>query len=129
MDGRIQTVLRALAENGQNGRTALSVAELARSVNLSASRLLHLFKQELGVSLGQYWRSLRLERARSELGSSVLSVKQVMYDVGFADETHFIRVFKKRFGLTPGKYRLTSNSDSILQVNPTRDAVGSNKSR
>ena len=78
------------------------MAQLARSKNLSVSRLRHLFRKELGSSFKKHLNSIRLARARDLLQTSFMSVKQVMYEVGFRDETYFIRVFKREFGMTPG---------------------------
>ena len=83
----------------------LSVAGLAASVNLSPSRLMHLFRAETGVPPGRYLRDLRLSRARSQLETTFLSVKQVMFEVGFSDPSHFSRAFKLRFGISPGALR------------------------
>jgi|SRR5579875_354764 len=105
MDRRIATVLERLAKD----LTVIpSVESLASSVNLSAYRLRHLFKREVGISLNDFIRQQRMDRARILLSGSFLSVKQVMYAVGLTDETHFIREFKKVWGMTPGAYRRIS---------------------
>jgi AraC family transcriptional regulator of arabinose operon len=100
MDRRIEAVLTKIAND-----RACSVQDLASSVNLSPSRLRHLFQQEQGMPLGVFLRRSRLESARTLLEDSFLSVKQVTFEVGYADETHFIREFKSAYGTTPGLYR------------------------
>lgn len=79
--------------------------ELARRVNLSASRLRHLFKDEMGVSPAQYLKAQRLDKARGLLESTFLSLKEVMHKAGFTDRGHFMRDFKKAYGLPPLQYR------------------------
>jgi AraC family transcriptional regulator of arabinose operon len=61
MDHRIKTVLAAVASDLAAERDVVAVA---RSVNLSASRLQHLFKSETGMSLSEYRPRLRMKRAR-----------------------------------------------------------------
>jgi transcriptional regulator GlxA family with amidase domain len=102
MDRRVETALQLMKGNLQQ-ETDLS--EIAASVNLSASRLSHLFKTETGVSPAKYLKRARMERARQLLETSFLSVKQVMVAVGINDSSHFVRSFKNVYGLTPTDYR------------------------
>lgn len=86
-------------------RGELSLAELAQAVNLSAWRLCHIFKSEVGVPPIKYLRSLRMERAKKLLEVSFLSVKEIGFQVGLNDESHFVRDFKATYGLAPTLYR------------------------
>lgn len=79
--------------------------KLAQRVNLSPSRLQHLFKAETGVSLTQHLKALRLERARELLETTFLSVKQIMTTAGLKNKSHFVKDFKKAYGMTPTQYR------------------------
>ena len=78
---------------------------LAKFVNLSSSRLHQLFKEETGLPPAKYLRLLRMKHAGELLETSYLSVKEVMAKVGVTDESHFVRDFKKTYGLTPARYR------------------------
>ena len=80
---------------------ALTLEELARAVNLSASHFRHLFKAETGASPVRYLNSLRMRAARELMETTFLSVKQVRSRVGVNDKKHFINGFKKLHGLTP----------------------------
>jgi AraC-like DNA-binding protein len=101
-DPRVRHVL-ALME--RHRRAPLPIAELARAVNLSSSRLRHLFHTELGHSPAQAQRDLCLHHARHLLESTFLSVKQVMAECGWNDPSHFCRAFKRRYGYTPTSLR------------------------
>lgn len=83
----------------------LYLEELAQLVNLSPSRLRHLFKRDTGQTLTQYVVHQRLSQARVFLETTHLSVKEVMNRVGISDSSHFTRDFKKLFGLTPTAYK------------------------
>jgi AraC family transcriptional regulator of arabinose operon len=102
MDPRLQIVIALMKRELHRD---LSLNELASAVNLSLSRLHHLFKAETGTTPAQYLRLLRMEHARKLLESSFLSVKQIVASVGGRDRSHFEREFKKQYGLTPTQYR------------------------
>src|SRR6266487_3242184 len=93
MDQRVQKVIM-LIESGFDRH--LSESDLAREVNLSPWRLCHIFKSEINMAPQQYLRAVRMERAKSLLERTFLSVKQIMAEVGLRDESHFVRDFKKR---------------------------------
>lgn len=82
-----------------------SVKEMARMVNTSSSHLQQLFKIETGISPIQYLRQLRLERSRVQLETTFKQVKEIAVEVGMGDQSHFVRDFKKKYGLTPTGYR------------------------
>lgn len=102
MDWRVQSVIRLMQEDLSR---ELSLGEMSRSVNLSPWRLCHLFKTETGVPPLQYLRALRLRKAGDLLGTTFLSVKEVMNAVGFRDGSHFVRDFKRTYGVTPVRHR------------------------
>jgi AraC family transcriptional regulator len=80
----------------------LSVDELAREVELSPSHFARAFKQATGRPPHQHILTLRLERARRLLEQPGASVSDVALRMGFADQAHFTRLFKRQFGVTPG---------------------------
>lgn len=86
-------------------RGELSLAEFAQSVNLSVWRLCHIFKSDVGMPPIRYLRLLRMERAKNLLESSFLSVKEIAFQVGLNDESHFVRDFKSTYGFSPAIYR------------------------
>ena len=96
----------------RNFRRAWDLEELARLVNLSTSRLRHLFKSEIGKSPMQYLKSVRMTHAAMLLRTTFLSVKEIMYQVGISDESHFGHEFKKAYALAPSKYRSTIASEA-----------------
>ena len=102
MDSR---VLRVIDFIEANPGKRLALEELAMSMNLSASRLRHLFSSEMGVSPKQYQMTIRMEHAKHLIENTFLNVKEVMASVGVSDESHFVRDFERAYGLTPGRYR------------------------
>ena len=103
-DRRLLLVLMLIEDNV---RRQLAIRDLAEAVNLSPSRLAHLFKSEVGVSPQRYLNNIRLEKAKECLESGMLSVKEVAAEVGFPNVSCFCRTFKARNGTTPKEYRKT----------------------
>ncbi len=54
-----------------------------------------------------------MQQARKLLEETFLSVKQIMSAVGLKDESHFTRDFKKAYGLSPVRYRLTFHTSQV----------------
>jgi transcriptional regulator GlxA family with amidase domain len=89
---------------------------MARSVNLSESRLQHLFKSETGMSVGEYLFAQRMRKARRLLETTDLSVKQVALEVGARDPSHFIKNYKKYSGHTPRRYRELFHAGALARA-------------
>ena len=102
MDHRIGKIVNHLNLHFQQ---RISFHEIAPMVNLSPSRLRHIFRVEVGMSLAQYVKLLRLNQARELLESTFLSIKQIQLITGMSDESHFFRDFKGVYNLTPTQYR------------------------
>jgi len=85
-----------------------SLKELARSVALSPGYLSSLFKEIFGITFHEYLISERLERAKILLLSTGLKNYEVAEQVGFEDPNYFSTAFKKRFGMSPSKYRASA---------------------
>ena len=100
IDFRIFDITQAIERNPSQ-----HVSELARLVNLSTSRLSHLFKAKMGVSLRTFIAERRLETAAELLRSTDLRVKEISYRLGYGQEPSFTRAFKKKYRLTPLAYR------------------------
>lgn len=89
---------------------AFSLNDLARTVNLSASRLSHLFKEQTGRTLGQFQEEERLLRARQLLTLTNRSITAIAADVGFTSPFYFTLRFKKHTGQAPRDFRRTTQS-------------------
>ena len=86
---------------------------LAQKVNLSEGRLRHLFRQELGVTLQQYWIGYRLLVAIRRFNSCV-SLTEIAHEAGFADLAHFSHAFRASFGMTPSLAAKDSRSVQVI---------------
>ena len=82
------------------------VKSLARLVRLSVSRLEHLFKQKIGITISSYRSHLRLGLAANMLETGEASIKEIAYELGFGRSTSFTRFFKAVRRDTPTQYRM-----------------------
>jgi AraC-like DNA-binding protein len=116
MDQRVLTVIALMKDDP---RRALPISRLAQSVNLSPTRLWYLFKTETGTPPGRYLKTLRMQDAAALLVDTFLSVKEIIARVGFTDESHFVRDFKRVYGATPTEYRKQNVPREANQVEAT----------
>lgn len=77
---------------------------LLRLCNLSESRLIHLFKAEIGITIRKYILWCRVQKALTAM-SSGYSIRQSARQAGFTDAAHFNRTFVSMFGINPSAIR------------------------
>jgi len=111
-DRRVQKVLQAIEADPSR-----EIQELAQLVNLSSSRLSHVFKAATGISLQGFLSDARLQRAAELLESTDMAVKEISYYVGYRHAPSFVRAFRSKVGTSPNDYRSRqriplSNSES-----------------
>ncbi|HEY8228286.1 MAG TPA: helix-turn-helix transcriptional regulator [Pyrinomonadaceae bacterium] len=102
MDRRIEVVISRMEDHPAK---AWETSELADLVNLSASRLRHLFKQETGTTPAQYLKTIRLRHAAILLRTTFMSIKEIAMSVGLTTASYFVREFRKSYGMTPTAFR------------------------
>lgn len=101
----IQQINQARIIMRENFLTGISPKEVARQINMGYSWFRKMFKEYTNVSPARYILELRLQKAKSLLLNSSLSVKEISYMVGYEDATYFTALFKKHTGFTPLVYR------------------------
>jgi len=99
---KMRTVLDYL--NGHLGRN-VHLAELADLAEMSPFHFLRLFRESSGLTPHQYLVHRRVEVARSLLRRDDLSLAEVAQRVGFSDQSHFTRHFRRLTGAPPGQLR------------------------
>ncbi len=110
IDPRIHALCQHLTQDlTQN----MSVAQIAEYVCLSPSRLTHLFREELGVSVLRWLEDQRMALAQQLLSGSTLTIARIANQVGYEDQFYFSRVFFKHLGMSPTAFRKTTLKKSI----------------
>ncbi|WP_437966496.1 AraC family transcriptional regulator [Sorangium sp. So ce260] len=99
--GALQRVLALIdAELGEG----LTVERMAAVAGLSAAHFARAFRRSLGLAPHQYVLRQRLLRARQALEARDADILNVARRLGFSDQAHLTRLFKREFGVTPGHY-------------------------
>ena len=79
--------------------------ELAARVYMSPDYLTKLFKKETGSSLSDYITKKRINLAEKLLRETDMNMVEISEKSGFSYSSYFIRIFKKKTGITPQQYR------------------------
>lgn len=97
-------VAKALNLIEQQFVTLQQVEDLAAQLHISNSYLARVFKRQVGTSVYEYIRNMKFAYA-VKLLSEGSSVTQACFDSGFNSYSHFIQMFKRKYGTTPHKYQ------------------------
>ncbi len=80
------------------------VEDFTRAIGMSRIQLYRKLKALTGVSVNEFVRNQRLQRAAQLLEKNELTVAEVTYQVGFADLKYFRTCFREHFGVNPSEY-------------------------
>ena len=83
-----------------------SLTTLSERVFVHPNYMSRVFKENLGVTIGQYQMERKIKSATKKLFVEKNSIAQIASDCGFFDESHFIRTFKACNRITPHQFRL-----------------------
>jgi AraC family transcriptional regulator len=84
---------------------ALAVRSLASSAGVHPVYLARCFRQWYGCSITAYAARRRVQRAAGRVASTSRPLSAVSCDLGFADQPHMCRIFRRHTGLAPSEYR------------------------
>lgn len=86
-------------------RSNLTLDELSLEVGMSKKALSSFLNNRLNQNFYFYVNSFRIDKARNLLQSSDLSIKEIAFECGFVNDSHFNRIFKQHVGFTPKQFR------------------------
>ena len=89
----------------KNIQTRITLKELAKHLNLSENYFSRLFKKEMGMSVSDYIRNQKVDRAMVLLRNSDLSIEEISDLLAFSSQSHFIQVFRSQTLMTPKVFR------------------------
>jgi AraC family transcriptional regulator len=92
----------------------LRIAELATVAGVDPAHLARAFRRHYGMTAGTYLREIRVQRAADVLARSSAPLAQIALDAGFADQSHFTRVFRTAYGVTPQRWRALKAVDPLM---------------
>ena len=96
-------IVRYINDNFQNEQ--MSLEYVSKKFNVSIYYISKFFKNIAGYYFNQYITRLRMERAKELLASTKKTLREITVEIGYIDESSFLRKFKSNFGETPGQYR------------------------
>jgi transcriptional regulator GlxA family with amidase domain len=91
----------------KNINTTINLKEIASNLKVSYSKFRIDFKKQTGVSPLQYYLLLKIEKSKELLLNTNKSQKEISFELGFESDVYFNRLFKRKTGLAPGKFRST----------------------
>ena len=96
------------AENYLRERSSepFSLQEVAEHCGVHSVHLAKTFRKFHRTTVGSYLRRIRLEKARQQLITSDATLAEISNCSGFSDQSHFTRLFKLEFGMTPRQFRI-----------------------
>lgn len=103
MSSRNPVLVATVTLMNRNIEHPLSMEELAAAAGYSRRHLERLFRDAVGKSPGDFYRGLRLDRGRSLLSTTDLTLVEVSLACGFSTGSHFSKSFRSRFGTAPTK--------------------------
>lgn len=104
---------RVIAVLKENFAEPPSLEEIARRVGCSPFYLSRIFSQEIGQTMTQYLRQLRMERAAQMLLEGKLKITSIALEVGYSSASHFSTAFHETFGCCPGLYPLRTSTQRV----------------
>jgi two-component system response regulator YesN len=101
-NSRIRSVFEYV---GAHYKEKVSLADVASLVGLSPSHFAHEFKKETGVSFITFFNEFKLQKAVDLLVATDESIVNIAYEMGYSDESYFIKQFRRKYRMTPLEYR------------------------
>jgi AraC family transcriptional regulator len=106
----------------------ISVARLASECSLSPTHFARAFRQTTGLPLYRWRLERRIDKAQDLLRNSPEPLADIALSCGFADQSHFTKVFSRMVGIGPGSWRRAQACQSwpkpsLRRLQPTAEAL------
>ena len=104
IDAKRPSWVKKLSEIILDAEVDYSLSSLSQELNIHPVHLSREFHRYFGVTLGQYVRQLRVNKALALMMANRFSMTEICYKCGFYDQSHFISNFKSIYNTTPSHY-------------------------
>lgn len=99
---KISDIISFISDNALN---KITIDDICAHSNLSKYHLCRIFKENIGVTIGEFIKSRRLSAAKQMLANTNMSITSIAYKCCFTDSSFFSKTFSKEFGITPTAFR------------------------
>lgn len=106
-DERLNEIMNYIQEH----YLTVTLDELAEKMKLSKPYLSKYIKDKSDMTFSDIVRNVRLKKARALLKNTSMTVDNIADSVGYQNVEHFIRLFKKKYGMTPVQYRISKQEE------------------
>ncbi len=83
----------------------ISLGSVAQELNVTPQYLSYVFSHTMNISFSQYLSDMRLRYASGLLLDNDMNITEICYSCGYRNLSHFIRSFKKKYGVSPNKFK------------------------
>jgi two-component system response regulator YesN len=105
-EGQINSNFKNLIEYiNENYKQKLYITQLAKKFYFNPTYCCELFKKFTGLTFSEYLTELRMKKSVELLEKTSMKIEDIAAEAGYSDCYYFNRAFKKRFNISPGKYR------------------------
>ena len=104
---------QAIAYIDNHYRDALSAEQLSEEVALNIKKLRIGIKRKTGYSLHDYHFKVRIDKSKALLLQTGYPLKYIACNVGFKNESHFCRKFRKFTSMTPNEFRFLTDEENM----------------
>jgi len=118
---QVQEILDYISKNYM---TQIALDDLVAEMGISRAHICHLVKKHTGKTVNQHIRTMRLQKACEMLKNTTLDYSDMAYELGFTDQSYFIKQFRETMGVTPKKYR-----DGVGGICSFSERIGSKASQ
>ena len=84
---------------------AITTEILSKELGMNRTYLCKLFAEETGLTINQYVTQVKMEEAKRLMDITKKSIAEISEYLGYSSQSYFQKVFKNRYGITPGEYR------------------------
>lgn len=106
----IQKAIRYMKENFSS---PISIKQLAADLNMSEANFCQYFKKITGITPLEYLTNLKLLKAKEIIQNQ--SISETAFELGYENISHFITLFKNKYGMTPKQYQKAIHNEEALQ--------------
>ncbi|MBB6462527.1 helix-turn-helix domain-containing protein [Flammeovirga kamogawensis] len=89
-----------------NMDSPLTIPEISKEIGISPTFAKTIFNKAFGLPIYSFYQSIRMEKAKELIEEGKLSIKDIAFDIGYSNVSHFTRSFRKKYGINPKQYAM-----------------------